>query len=905
MPVAGPEDVDAPEPPPLHTADGYRLGIPWHVLRRLLAHRGAFPRAWYRAGSPWLAGIRRLRQLTRRARRIGTLRHRRTGWRLPVFRATSRGRSYRIVARQRGQRLEVAHIGPSPSMEATGRSGGWLDREVGEQGETPSRAKPSPVHGRILWPALGFPAVVTPSERPSSFTMRDGDATKCICVLVLTNRRELSKAEAARYLRYVPWPDRGRRHIPAGAAGSFAEVDLTVRNDVRGSGLTMQNRKDAFGEHIAFGGNGSGNHGVVGNLAHYVRSFYRNQGLAHLHEIRVSEAASARLQDGLYHLFWNNEATIPSAPSDEMRLLLNRFAIPRRTRLGKGWEAQRNFLIEEYEYEYGGIHSPYRTQAKRTPAEILHPVFVERRKAGALRIGHVTDTHVDVRADVYEHNLRAARAKGVIAKNKGDFNNFNKSFAAVYDHAKQDSDIVLLTGDLIDYGRGHWGVGQPGQLQEDGSYHVDRNWFLFSYLIATEQAYTKPVYTILGNHDWRVNPYPPFAPGAPSPNELLHDHARLTLEEQKQIIAVAHGPGHQRAFSYTVKAQSAWQLAKERTGDALKTLVKLFSQTSKLEKEGFPVETTVESVAWYLLSINPFFDYAFTHPRRQSVLMLDWAEDENVLFPRVVNGKEGPYDPLAPGSAAGTPRARNCLTPLQQRLAADFVAGPSKAKVVGIHTPVIGPYGDWYDSDLLKGTKTYSDRRRARGPDNGHPLMAFRPNGAPHGMAADRGSFANGREPFIKLLANPKHSVRLVVSGHIHRNGLFVAYPSPKKVYVATPKDMIKERLLSGVMLVRGVVQQAVRAARPPATTLTPEGKQGPLYVNTTSAGPRGSFEQRPLTEAERARGGITVEPGYAHLELASDGTINTVEFRPGVAQSTRLAVPTRARELELESARW
>ena len=62
-------------------------------------------------------------------------------------------------------------------------------------------------------------------------------------------------------------------------------------------------------------------------------------------------------------------------------------------------------------------------------------------------------------------------------------------------------------------------------------------------------------------------------------------------------------------------------------------LVKLFAQSSNpVALKGFPVETSVESIAWYLLSINPFLDYAFTLPGKQSVLMLDWAKDEDVLF---------------------------------------------------------------------------------------------------------------------------------------------------------------------------------------------------------------------------------------------------------------------------------
>src|SRR5262245_24433972 len=80
---------------------------------------------------------------------------------------------------------------------------------------------PSPVRARILWPALGFPAVIAPRTPPSTSPFVEGDATRCICVLLVSNRKALSKAEAARYLRYVPWSRRGRRHIPAGQPGSF------------------------------------------------------------------------------------------------------------------------------------------------------------------------------------------------------------------------------------------------------------------------------------------------------------------------------------------------------------------------------------------------------------------------------------------------------------------------------------------------------------------------------------------------------------------------------------------------------------------------------------------------------------------------------------------------------------
>ena len=232
----------------------------------------------------------------------------------------------------------------------------------------------------------------------------------------------------------------------APGAGSFAAADLTVRSDSGNGTIAVPGRTDTFGEHIRFGANAQGQHGIVALLAGRVREFYRKAGLAYLHEIRLSEAATARLKDDQYHLFWNNEQAGEAAASDEMRLLLDRFVRPERS--GRFSPKDRDFLLAEYTYDrYGGLHlllQPVRRQA-RVPAEILHPLFINRHRDPALSIGHVTDTHVDVRADVYEHNLRAAKAKGQF-KNKADYNNFNRSFSAVDEHAQRDSDVLLLTG---------------------------------------------------------------------------------------------------------------------------------------------------------------------------------------------------------------------------------------------------------------------------------------------------------------------------------------------------------------------------------------------------------------------------------------------------------------------------
>lgn len=747
----------------------------------------------------------------------------------------------------------------------------------------PDVPKASPVRARILWPALGFPAVIAPRTPPSTSPFVEGDATRCICVLVLSNRKWLSKEEAARYLRCIPWANRGRRHIPAGQAGSFREEELAVHNADKAPPLELPRPKDALGGLVAFGANADGGNGIVASLGKRVREFYRQQGLEHLHEIRIYEAATARLPDGPYHLFWNNEATDENAPSDEMALLLQKFARPRRERLGQLWKTHAGRLMDEYEFEYGSVHLPYKVQgAPRVRTEILHPLFIRRRPSAVLRVGQLSDIHVDVRADVYEENLKFSG--GAVGYN--NYSNWNKNFVNTYNAAKGDSDVLFLTGDLIDYGRGHWGVDMRQYLAHDGLYHEDRNWFLFHYLLASGAAYSQPAYTILGNHDWRLNPYPPFAvAGAPKPATMFPDAIGFSAQEQESALRKAHGPGHERKISYNNAAEHKYRIALGNWPQlGWQFLLKAFGGDKTLDAPGLPTETTVESVAWYLLAINPFLDYRFTLPGGHKVLMLDWAEDENLFFGSIYQGKR--YGSLDKSSGDEGPTARNSLSDLQVALVQQFTEAPGVAKIICIHAPPIGPWDNWDDGELAWGWRSfdiggrgyphYSLKTRDGRTMKGHPLFAIRPAkgvvpDAVHGMDASYNSFERHRPWFIKRVGDPRYGVRLVLSGHIHRRGLFVAFPATDAMGPT----------LAGEMLIRSVLEKDARGVRAPAgahlnvpkTGGQPGLAPGPLYVNTTSVGPRGH-----LVPAKGVH--HYIHPGFTHLELANDGTIMQVAFR-------------------------
>ena len=837
---------------------------------------------------------------------------------------------------------------------------------------------------RILWPALGFPAVIAPREQKARGNV-PGDATRCICLLVLANRT-LTPDDVAQHLRCVRWDERWKRHV---ADNTFRAADIVVRADVRTDPISLSTPKNRLVSLVGFGGGGKGEKSaIIGGIADAVLNFYSKKlpadmRLSHLHELRISEDASNQLADGQYHLFWNNAAQTQDVPSDEMRLLIDYHAHPLRERTVESYEQIQKYLLGEYEFEYGILHQPYQQTysqlTMRLPrAEVLHPLFVKREQNEPLRIGHLTDLHVDVRADVYEANLDAAmkfvpkpdylaafnqawetlRQKLVAKKRspspwrtkadldelaslsgltkelvlsiaaiqklakywrKESYNNLNRSFRENYTKAKAESDILLLTGDLIDYGRGHYGVTERQRLGENEAYHEDRNWFLFYWLLAglpqkpsqsTDSSYTVPCYTILGNHDWRVNPYPPLAiAGAPAVESILNNHEEFIPEFRKWLLQIAHGPGHERPFSYVSTAVGTLDLFEKDPVAALSTAVKLAGNTGRLNVKGAPTETTVDSVIWYLLTINPFLDYSFPHPSGQKLLMLDWAEAEDVLFDIVERGKARPYLPHEAGRASDPgPKAGDCLTAAQWKMVEIFLAQPGPSKLVGIHAPPVAPYDDWFDSELIKSRKvfpgaTVANRRRElgsfrtpedcqhgqgkwdedaaqcvdkgppRGPDifsvlpdgekkrwNGHPFFAIRPPNAFEGMVADYGSLVQRRDEFIQKLIVPSHGVRAVFAGHNHRDGLHTLWRMGPESGPET-NGTLRVRLVPGRV-----------------TSIKPDSILGPLWVNTTTAGFRGHYRPSPGED-------YYVPPGRALVSVRRDGTIDVAEFRrlPGI----------------------
>ncbi|WP_457641998.1 metallophosphoesterase [Persephonella sp.] len=269
-----------------------------------------------------------------------------------------------------------------------------------------------------------------------------------------------------------------------------------------------------------------------------------------------------------------------------------------------------------------------------------HPVYIPKDGKKYLNIAHISDTHVSRRwnAMAYWANIRKGEyneGKLKIQANGKDcspeegspwdnFNNPNRRFEEALQKANKNSnvDIIIITGDLIDYNMGYCGdyedcekKKEKDKVQEDKrkkdryfkhnikSYYPNYNWVLFYELLL--KNYEKPVFTILGNHDYRLAPY-----GVVTKDEPVI--GKLTGEQN-----------YADDLGIKVKGNDL---------DCLKKAID-FIYPQKMRKYfgyGSELKTSYDHVKWYNIVINPALDYMFTYGD-MGFIFLDWRENEEIF----------------------------------------------------------------------------------------------------------------------------------------------------------------------------------------------------------------------------------------------------------------------------------
>ena len=694
------------------------------------------------------------------------------------------------------------------------------------------------VWARILYPALGFPEVIGPSVEANRI-----NGTTSIHLLLLADVDDLRPRDVAWQLRYAPLskpvprylkPNTGveNRGSNGAAPCSFPENNIEVKKVTPGAAADPIEHADGTREH-AGGQQVTFARGFIrANLSRYVLEFYKGLGMPHLYEVAIFEKSAARVPPGAYTLLWNNPRRQPTRKhcSYEMLLLSDYFYRERRA-LSRGPKKLPHPPREEYLFEHG------EQQTTAHWVELLHPLFVRDRKPDEISVAHMTDPHVCVRADTFGERGKSIWEYADKPSATKFYNNYNRRFEELYPRARA-CDVTLLTGDIVDFGRGHDGKGKLGDLE---SYPLDRNWFLFYSLLAGKQRYTSPVYTVLGNHDWRQDPYGPV-----SPVYKINEDVQLNISE----LARAHGPGADAIIYGSTTNRSFTQRA----------------------AEWWPLLTSLDSVKWYLLLVNPFLDYVARHPGGFCFLMLDWAKEEKAISVEELG--------------AILPVAKASISELQKSLVSWFFQLPEGAKSMGLHAGIVspGPTDDALERGyivpcpLCGGTRTnphariLTDRGIGHGPRDcdctrlmAQPAGDGEPSRLPY-LAVNRESVAETAVPnecmplrgtvkwhrdwLIKELM--RHRVAAVFSGHAHRTTLLWVRQKPSDGFAGPA-------LPAGTtMLVRSL----------------PLGGEAnpPVFVNTASAGPVGW---------RRPKGNVWIpeRPGITVVRLRFDGAVLSARY--------------------------
>jgi predicted MPP superfamily phosphohydrolase len=646
------------------------------------------------------------------------------------------------------------------------------------------------IEARILYPALCYPEIVTSNDSFSIF--------------LISKEAGLEKniERVAYFFRYTTWDNIHCRFLPQKQTQKGGGFDAT---EIKVESIQFPSKQEKYVYALK-----------NFNLSKFVLHFYMSKGYKYLYELIVTP--KSKLAQGMYHLFWKNkggEKAKDDPISAEMKFLLDNFINERVKGIKLLHPALSDAIMSapdtEYyltEHESSNSGKQFNVDGKPyhgVPVEVLHPLIIYSQSKSQVTIAHLTDTHICMRADVL--------AKKAKEKSISSYNNFNERFKeALAKSAANNCEIAIITGDIIDFSRGHDGNSPLG---EDSSYLLDKNWMLLYKLVKEGYDKNLPVAACLGNHDWRLNPYPPA-------NSVYSIAAAMnvTTAQAKQL----HGPGADKLLYYE--------------GPLAETI------------RSNPLISDLEAVKWYFLLLNPFLDYIMRIPYGFAILMLDWMEEERISYG---------------GDFIDLPVAEDSLTKCQKILVEHFSSYQEKCKIIGLHAQIVGPYTHMGDDLMKKGLypcrKCNGDGcdfcmrdtvRIGDGPSkpaHSGKCKLYATSSVSKDLIYDKdyavyGTIEKNRAWFIKQCGD--HQVSLVLSGHAHRN--------------------------TALRLENGGIMQGARAYLVTDSEIKKDKYgfnlyEGPIYINTASNG-LVSYDYHTSGK------GKSIKPGYTEITVKNTGEI-------------------------------
>ena len=368
----------------------------------------------------------------------------------------------------------------------------------------------------ILWPALGCPGLVN-------------DQTPQLEIIFLSRAEQVefsgeTKDERVRKLlrrvKVMHWSEARRPYaqddqpwLPRGPS-----LDSLVET----GGIVIRTKKNlaTYRSDVREGPRKFGD--LLHTVADVVPKVYLDEGFKSIVSVRLKLKQTPDLAPGaMYNLYYPPENGLVREVLEDLdsHVDLPYDGIPL---------LKRNDIEEA-----GGPRHVYRGRGRDRNREhrvrLLHPVMMlSSGEREYLNVAHVTDPHTATLWDYLdnkifpnhpadEQQLDVARTPqlantDVTQQRPGietRFNNPNLNLRNLTQLLNQRQgpnrvDLILQTGDLIDYNRG---FNHADRHDPDLDYVYNLSWIRYYELLLLD--YQRPTYTSLGNHDWRLNPYPP------------------------------------------------------------------------------------------------------------------------------------------------------------------------------------------------------------------------------------------------------------------------------------------------------------------------------------------------------------------------------------------------------------
>ncbi len=388
---------------------------------------------------------------------------------------------------------------------------------------------------------------------------------------------------------------------------------------------------------------------------------------------------------------------------------------------------------------------------------------------------HATDVHVSKRLDGFRKFFSDRTMHDAVRS----FNNFNDNFREFIQYAnklhKQGLiDFVVLTGDLVDY------------VFEDGGKHYHNNNFVYFEKIVRgltgkpdkvqNDELLVPIFTSLGNHDYRIRPYYPLFTvdiQAPASNRTMEQFGSMNITRDEAKILSEHHLGIKEMISSDTAVEMIKPDRENRDGN----------------------------LNYYFNAINRDASYE-VKLGRHSIIMIDGKWDAGTIegtwdaIVYFLGFKGEAEDNFADGSPDSVGFNGAELSMISKALQKDGLA------IICMHAPAINPKHSeysWFLREYLRSANPQPFRKEMlwylyrrdpqpfiissgqaitidltkdvhSGWSRQHTFYFHEGNG---GDLLDYGIMRGSQENFLKLITGVQNSPRpadLILSGHVHKN---------------------------------------------------------------------------------------------------------------------------------------